>query len=249
MMSSIVRQGTPPLTIAVCRTAYLGRVNALRNGLTITFARMLQGLLLVPAILLGQDSKALPQAERVFPPLVQPTQYQPVTASGRSRWFVYTLVGPSSMLGGTISAAWGTGFNTPREYGPTWEGFGKRFGMRLTGVAVGNATEAVLGAWWGGEDPRYFRAAGRPFKARVDNILRFTVDNYRGDGSVGFGYARLAGNIGNNFLSNTWRAQSEADWQHALIRIAEGVASKAASNAFAEFWPDVKSLIHRQKRP
>lgn len=208
---------------------------------------MCYGLLLAPIILLSQTSPPLPQAERVSPPLVQPGQYQPVTASGRARWFAYTLVGPSSIAGGVISAAWGTGFDNPKEYGPHWEGFGKRFGIRLTGVSVGNATEAMLGAWWGGEDPRYFRAAGRPFKSRVGNILKFTVDSYHGDGSVGFGYARLAGNVGNNFLSNTWRAQSEADWQHAVIRIVEGVAAKAASNAFAEFWPDVKSHMHREK--
>lgn len=239
------------VVVAIATTARrnLSEVHALRNSFAITLFRVSRCLVIAPTLLFCQTTPPLPQSERVSPPLAPPGQYQPVTASGRGRWFVYTLVSPSSLLGGTISAAWGTAFDTPREYGPTWEGFGKRFGMRLTGFSVGNATEAMLGAWWGGEDPRYFRAAGRPFKTRVGNILRFTTESYRADGSVGFGYARLAGNVGNNFLSNTWRAQSEADWQHALIRIAEGVGSKAASNAFAEFWPDVKSLIRRQKRP
>ena len=197
----------------------------------------------MPAIFLGQTGN-----QSVAPRLPQPGQYQPITAAERGRWFVDSVVGPSSILGGVVSAAWGTGFDTPREYGPTWEGFGKRYGMRLTGIAVGNATEAVLGAWWG-EDPRYFRANGRPFKARVGNVLKFTVDSYRNDGSVGFGYARLAGNIGNNFLSNTWRAPSAADWQHSLLRIVEGVGAEAGANAFEEFWPDVKSFVHRKKRP
>ena len=228
---------------------YLGEVNALRNGFALTVVRMSYGLVIVPAILFSQNSPGLPPPDRVSPPLAQPDQYQPVTVDGRGRWFIYSLLGPSSMLGGTISAAWGTAFNDPREYGPTWEGFGKRFGMRLTGVSVGNAMEAMLGAWWGGEDPRYFRAAGQPFKSRVGNVLRFTVDGYRGDGSLGFSYARLAGNVGNNFLSNTWRAQSEAHWQDALTRIVEGVGAKAASNAFAEFWPSVKSHLHTKKPP
>lgn len=197
----------------------------------------------MPAILVGQT-----EAQVVAPRLPQPGQYQPITAAERERWFVHSIVGPNSMLGGVVSSALGTGFDSPREYGPGWEGFGKRFGMRLTGISVGNATEAVLGAWWG-EDPRYFRAKGKPFKARVGNVLKFTVESYRTDGSVGFGYARLAGNVGNNFLSNTWRAPSEADWQHALLRVAEGIGSKAASNAFAEFWPDVKSLAHRKRHP
>ena len=86
------------------------------------------------------------------------------------------------------------------------------------------------------------RIAERTQEARVGNLLKFTVESYRTDGSVGFGYApRLAGNVGNNFLSSTWPVPSEADWQDSLIRIAEGVGSKASSNAFAEFWPSVKS--------
>lgn len=223
-------------------------MNTPRRKYTITLVRISQALLFVPAIILGQTSPPLAQSERVSPPLVTPGQYQPVTARGRGRWFVNTLISPSSVLGGTISAAWGTAFNSPREYDPTWEGFGKRFGIRLTGLSVGNASEALLGAWWGGEDPRYFRAAGRPFKSRVGNVLRFTVESYHVDGTVGFGYARIAGNVGNNFLSNTWRAESEADWQHALIRIVEGIGAKAASNAFAEFWPDANTLFHRDRR-
>jgi hypothetical protein len=55
---------------------------------------------------------------------------------------------------GVISAAWGTAFNNPEEYGPQWRGFAKRYGMRLTGIATSNAIEAGLGSVWG-EDPRY----------------------------------------------------------------------------------------------
>jgi hypothetical protein len=197
----------------------------------------------VPALLCGQGN-----TQGVAPRVPQPGQYQYITPAERGIWFVHSVIGPSSILGGIVSAAWGTGFDTPSEYGPTWEGFGKRYGMRLTGISVGNAMEATLGAWWG-EDPRYFRAGRRqPFKARVANVLRFTVEDYRSDGSVGFGYARLAGNVGNNFLSNTWRPESEADWQHALVRVVEGVGSKAAANAFAEFWPDVNTLWNRHKK-
>ena len=211
----------------------------MRNRLRLaSLIRMCGPLVLVPALLCGQATN-----QSVAPRIPKPGQYRYITPAERGIWFVHSVIGPSSILGGVVSAGWGTGFDTPREYGPHWDGFGKRYGMRLTGLSVGNAIEATLGAWWG-EDPRYFRAGGRPFKARVGNILRFTVEDYRSDGSVGFGYARLAGNVGNNFLSNTWRPPSEADWQHSLLRIVEGVGSKAAANAFAEFWPDLNRLRH-----
>jgi hypothetical protein len=37
--------------------------------------------------------------------------------------------GPESLLGGAISAGWGTLFDKPSEYGTHWQGFGKRYGM------------------------------------------------------------------------------------------------------------------------
>jgi hypothetical protein len=161
------------------------------------------------------------------------------------KWFVRSSVGPASLAGGVISAGWGTMLNSPREYGPHWDGFGKRYGMRLTGVVTGNAMEASLGAVWG-EDPRYPRAAGRPFAGRVRQIVRMTFLARSGDGGTMPAYARYAAIAGNNFVSNTWRVSSEADTRHALTRIGWGFAGRMASNAFREFWPSVRSAIGRK---
>lgn len=60
--------------------------------------------------------------------------------------------------------------NRPHEYGTHWDGLGKRYAIRLSGVATGNAIEASLGALWG-EDPRYRRVPDRPFGARVKHVV------------------------------------------------------------------------------
>jgi hypothetical protein len=176
----------------------------------------------------------------------QPGQYQPITPEERLTWFVKSTAGFPSLAGGVISSAWGTGFNSPREYGPHWEGFGKRYGMRLTGVSVGNAIEAGLGAALG-DEPRYFSAQGQPFGQRVLHIVKFTFITYKADGGTGPNYSFYAANAGNNFLSNLWRAPSENDAQHAMIRIGEGFLGRMASNAFNEFWPDVKQRLTHKK--
>jgi hypothetical protein len=171
----------------------------------------------------------------------------PITAAGRVQWFARSTVGPPSLIGGTISAGWGTLFNAPKEYASHWDGFGKRYGMRLTGVSVSNAMEAGLGTLWG-EDPRYFRAEGQPFKRRVGCIVKMTFLASDSQGRTMPAYARYTAISGNNFLSNTWRADSEATAGHALERTLTGFLGRMASNAFAEFWPDVRQRLFKKKK-
>jgi hypothetical protein len=190
---------------------------------------------ILPMTCLGQGTLAGP----VNPPA------QPVTAAERLKWFTTSTVGPQSLAGGVVSAAWGTMYNSPREYGPHWEGFGDRYGMRLTGISTGNAMEAGLGALWH-EDPRYNRVENEGFGRRVRHIVVMTFMAPNGRGGLMPAYARYAAISGNNFLSNTWREPSEATNDRALFRTGTGFLGRMAGNAFQEFWPDVtKKFKHR----
>jgi hypothetical protein len=119
--------------------------------------------------------------------------------------------------------------------------------MRITGIVTGNAIEASAGSLWG-EDPRYFRVPDQPLKARLRNVVRLAFVARHPDGSFGLAYARYMAISGNNFLSNSWRAQSEANTHDAILRTGEGFAGRMAANAFEEFWPDIKSHILRRNR-
>lgn len=174
-----------------------------------------------------------------------PIEYKPITSRQRLEWFARSTVGGTSLFGGLFSSALGTAIDTPSEYGPHWDGFGKRYGMRLTGISTGNAMEAALGAAWG-EDPRYFSVNHSPFGSRVKNVVDLTFRAYQADGERHLAFARYAGTFGNNALSNTWRAPSESDWQHALVRTAEGFGVRALSNTLREFLPPaVRKLRHK----
>jgi hypothetical protein len=175
-------------------------------------------------------------------------EHRRISARGRLEWFAHSTAGATSLVAGLLSSGLGTAIDTPSEYGPHWEGFGKRYGMRLTGISTGNAIEATLGAAWG-EDPRYFPAIHRPFGSRVKTIVDLTFRAYRPDGDRQLAYARYAATLGNNLLSDRWRAQSEADWQHALLRAAEGFGARALSNTFREFMPQVVRKIRHEPDP
>ncbi|HWX94092.1 MAG TPA: hypothetical protein VNY29_15815 [Terriglobales bacterium] len=175
------------------------------------------------------------------------TNYRAATESDRARWFLNSTLGPSRLfLVGPINAGWGTMRDVPSEYGTHWDGFGKRNGMRLTGVATGNLIEAGLGSAWG-EDPRYFRSPAHGFGPRMKYVLKTTFLAPHRDGRWHTAYARFVGNVGNNFLSNTWRADSEAHPSDAVVRCVWGVLGRMTSDAFEEFWPDVEQKVLRRR--
>lgn len=209
----------------------------------LTLIAVIAVLTLASASAAGQMIPA--QAANAF--ATKPVSYQPITVKQRLHWFTRSTIGPESLAGGLFTASFGTAINRPREYGPHWEGFGKRYGMRFTGIATGNAMEASLGALWG-EDPRYFRATGQSFKGRIKNVVVMTFAARQADGGLAPAYARYAGISGNNFLSNAWRADSESGVGDACLRTALGFAGRMAGNAFAEFWPTLTDrLFHRNK--
>jgi hypothetical protein len=188
-------------------------------------------------------TNVLPNAPRASPSV---PNYQPIIPAGRARWFAQSTVGPKSLLlTGPLSAAIGTARNIPSEYGTHGEGWGKRNGMRLTGIATGNLIEASLGAMWG-EDPRYFPSPTRGIWPRVNYVIRTTFLAPHADGRWRPAYARFAGDVGNNFLSNTWRADSEANTSGAVVRSVWGIVGRMGSQAFTEFWPDVRKKIFRK---
>jgi hypothetical protein len=189
-----------------------------------------------------------PAALASAPVGAQSAPYAPITGQERLNWIVKNTLWPQHLAGGVITSAVGTALNHPREDGPHWGGFGERFGVRLTGVATSNVMEAGFGALWG-EDPRYFPAPEDSFGGRVKNVIKMTFLARRPDGNFAPAYARFIAVPGNNFLSNAWRPDSEADVQHALLRTAEGFAGRMGANAWDEFWPQAKSyILHRGKQ-
>jgi hypothetical protein len=199
-----------------------------------------------PSATPGDDTStdASPAASLLTPlkPQTQEAPYQPVTQRQRLRWFITNTIGPPHLVGGLFTSAFGTAADRPDEYGTHWGGFADRYGMRMTGIVTSNAMEASIGLVFR-EDPRYFRAPDRPMKGRLANIVRLTFEARADDGSYEPAYARYIAISGSNFLSNTWRAQSEANTQDALFRTAEGFAGRMVANAYEEFWPEIKRRL------
>jgi hypothetical protein len=169
----------------------------------------------------------------------------PITAHERIQWALKSTLGPANLTAGLFVAGWGTLFNQPKTYGPHWEGFGDRYGIRLSGLAVSNTMEAGLGAIWG-EDPRYKRDEGAPFFDRVGHAAKMTFMAQNRTGALMPAYARFIAIPSSNFISNAWRAPGDDSAGNAGVRIGLGFLGVFGGNTFDEFWPDVKhKLFHR----
>ena len=190
------------------------------------------------------------QNNRPDAPLVNSPSYHAITVRQRFNWFLDRTVGPPTLTAGLFTAGFGTARNSPKEYGPHWEGFGKRYGIRMTGISTGNAMEAALGTIWG-EDPRYreYRQVGEPFKDRARRVVVMTFVARDRSGNLMPAYARYIAQPANNFLSNTWRADSEANTRSAVFRTFWGFLGLMGRNAFDEFWPDVQRRVFHGKAP
>lgn len=183
-----------------------------------------------------------------LPPQLLEAPYRPIAPQASVRWFITSTIGWPHRVGGILVSAFGTAVDRPEEYGTHWGGFADRYGMRIACGATGNLMEAGVGRMLR-EDPRYFRVPDRRLKSRLGNVVQLTFTARAYDGSFEPAYARYVATFGNEFLSNTWRVQSEANSRDALLRTAGDFAGRMAANAWQEFWPDVKKRVfHIHKR-
>ncbi len=237
-----------------------GRINvttSLQRGLpTPLCSSARQGLWFAAALLIfccGVSAQVepdeVPPGVAASSPVVGKSQlhpdYTPITLRGRVKWWFKATMGPTSLFDGMIVAGYQTGLKHPPEWGSGWDGFGRRYALRMSGIGLSTAIEGTIGAAWG-EDPRYFRAGEGSFGSRIKHVAAGTfMDRYR-DGSYRPAMARFIAIPTSNYITNAWRPASETSGADVGMRIGLGFAGKMGSNAFKEFWPDVSNhLFHR----
>jgi hypothetical protein len=164
------------------------------------------------------------------------TVTDPMTAGERVRWLTNQNFGTGQLLSDLASGAETTLSNAPKEYGPHWEGFGKRVGITAADYGVDTAMEAALGSIWG-EDPRYVRTEGQTLGNRVGHVVKMTFFARDRAGNTVPAYARLLAIPGGSFLANTWMPDSESTVGEAASRAGLSFLSRMGADAYKEFRP------------
>lgn len=173
------------------------------------------------------------------PPMAQsaataPLAVLPINAHARLQWLFVENLGIGSVLDDVAVGAVDTFFNTPKEYGPHWEGFGERIGLVTDTYALKSSMEVGFGSLWG-EDPRYFRTTGLSLKRRALYVIKMTFEARNRDGNYMPAYSRFLAFPASSLISNTWTPASENTASDAMIRVGLGFLSRMGENAWKEF--------------
>ena len=172
-----------------------------------------------------------------------------VALTGRQRsdlFFKEYLGSPFTYIAAAGAASGGQIGDTPKEWGRTWEGYGKRvgttFAMFTIDTGVHQAGDAAFGL-----DPRYFSCRCHGTLRRTWNAVEMTFLAYDSHGHKRFDFPQLAGAYGSAMIVTTWYPPHYSplvqgvQMGHQQIGLAVGV------NVIREFSPELKRFFGRVK--
>lgn len=156
---------------------------------------------------------------------------------------------PFQVVAAGLDAGYGQAENSFAGYGQGAQGYGKRFGAsyadQVSSLFWGNAVLPVLLH----EDPRYYRKGTGSFKGRFLHAMSSAVWTRRDNGTWGFNYSNVLGNVAAGGLSNLYYPSTDRGlnltFERAFTVTAEGMIGAEA----IEFGPDImKHLFHKHPK-
>lgn len=143
------------------------------------------------------------------------------------------MFGPVSLVQAASVAGITTWRNSPEEWGPGWEGFGKRFASNVgKGVIKDSITFGMDEALK--VDSHFYRSEKRDTGSRIKNALISPFTARKPNGKRTIGLPRLVGTYSANIIaSETW--YPNRDYKDGLRSGTISLGFNAAFNLLKEF--------------
>ena len=163
----------------------------------------------------------------------QPSYVRP-SAEKRFKNYVNDTVGPTAWFGIVGGAGASTAFNSPEEWGRSWEGFGRRVASNLGRNVVRNTVmygldEALK------LDSHYYRSKKRDVGSRISNALISTVTARKANGKRTIGVPRIVGSYAADVVANQYWYPARYDWKDGMKRGGITLGVNAMFNLVREF--------------
>ena len=143
------------------------------------------------------------------------------------------MFGPESLAKAVGSAGLSTWRNSPEEWGPGWDGFGKRFASNVGKGIIKNSVmygmdEALK------LDSRYYRSEKKDVGSKIKNAVISPFTARKSNGKRVIGFPRLVGTYSSNIIaSETW--YPNRDYKDGLRSGTISLGFNVAFNLFKEF--------------
>src|SRR4030095_12995406 len=117
---------------------------------------------------------------------------------------VNSMCGPWSLGRAVASAGLSTWSNSPEEWGPHWEGFGRRFASNMGRSMMKNTMMYGMNEAFK-LDRYYYRSKKRDVGSRIKNAMLSPVIARKPDGKKVFGFPRVASTYASSVIvAETW---------------------------------------------
>ncbi len=174
------------------------------------------------------------QAPDPAPAAVNQSTYVRPNAEKRFKRFVKDTVGPTAWIGIGAGAAFATASDSPKEWGRSGEGFGRRVASNLGKNVMRNTIiygldEALK------LDSGYYRSSKRDVGSRIGNALLSTVTARKANGKRTVGVPRIVGTFTANVAANEMWYPARYDWKDGMKRGGISLGVNAMFNLVKEF--------------
>jgi hypothetical protein len=130
------------------------------------------------------------------------------------------------------------GINSPESWGQGGDGFARRLGSTYGQYAARETIELAMFAIRK-EDPRYVRLGSGSFGRRVGRVLKSAVIARDLQGRDTLAVGAIVGVFGGRAVAVSWLPPEKQTTSSVMISGGYGLLTRAAGNAFREFWPDI----------
>jgi len=126
-------------------------------------------------------------------------------------------------------------------------GFGRYYSRSVADQIVGSyVTEALMPSLFH-EDPRFFRLGKGPIWYRAYNATTRIFVTKKDNGSTGFYFSEILGNVGVTAIGNIYYPNSRS-FSEGAERYGMALGNDMISNLLTEFWPDIKRKLPLPRR-
>lgn len=174
-------------------------------------------------------------------------QFGPLTVKDKFKLTADSMFDPVTFPFIGLEALIGQAQNSDPEYGQGFKGYGARYGTAYGDALIGTTMTTSVFPSMLHQDPRYFQLGhGSILHRSLYSVSRLFVTR-NDDGSHGFNYSEIGGNLVAAGISNAYHPAQERTVSNTMSVWGTDIMWDGVSNVLKEFWPDIRRHFQKKK--